>query len=70
MTCKHLKTYFKPHEPMTKALFDKEIKKMAVIFAGHDSARETLENQANLRENRALIADQDWIDGRQAAWIR
>ena len=33
-------------------------------------AKETLEKQANLRENRALIADQDWIDGRQAAWIR
>ena len=32
--------------------------------------KETLENQANLRENRALIADQDWIDGWQAAWIR
>ena len=25
--------------------------------------RETLENQANLRENRALIADQDWMMG-------
>jgi hypothetical protein len=38
MTCKHLKTYFKPHERMTKALFDKDIKKMAEILAGHDSA--------------------------------
>ena len=33
-------------------------------------SKETLEKQANLRENRALIADQDWIDGRQTAWIR
>jgi hypothetical protein len=30
-------------------------------------AKVTLEKQANLRENRALIADQDWIDGRKAA---
>jgi hypothetical protein len=37
MTCKHLKTYLKPHERMTKALFDKDIKKMAEILAGHDS---------------------------------
>jgi len=29
-----------------------------------------LENQANPRENRVLIADQDWMDGRKAAWIR
>jgi hypothetical protein len=33
-----MKTYFKPHERMTKSLFDKDIKKMAEILAGHDSA--------------------------------
>jgi hypothetical protein len=38
MTCKHLKTYFKHHERMTTALFDKDIKKMAEFLAGHDSA--------------------------------
>jgi hypothetical protein len=31
------------------------------------SFRETLENQASLRENGPVIAGQDWIDGRQAA---
>jgi hypothetical protein len=44
-------------------------KKKAMKASGQ-FVRETLENQANLRENRALIADQDWIDGWQAAWIR
>jgi hypothetical protein len=29
--------------------------------------RENLENQPSSRENRPLIAGQDWIDGRQAA---
>ena len=29
--------------------------------------RETLENQASLRENGPVITGQDWIDGRQAA---
>lgn len=33
-----MKTYFKPHERMTTALFDKDIKKMAEFLAGHDSA--------------------------------
>ena len=29
--------------------------------------KETLENQASLRENGPVITGQDWIDGRQAA---
>ena len=32
--------------------------------------KENLENQSSSRENRPLIAGQDWIDGRQAAWFR
>jgi hypothetical protein len=32
-------------------------------------ARETLENQASLRENGPVITGQDWIDGRQAAQL-
>ena len=31
------------------------------------NVRETLENPASLRENGAVIAGQDWGDGRQAA---
>jgi hypothetical protein len=38
MTCKHLKTYFKPRERMTTALFDNDIKKMAEFLAGQYSA--------------------------------
>jgi hypothetical protein len=33
-------------------------------------AKESLENQANSRENRPLIAGQDRIDGQQTAWFR
>jgi hypothetical protein len=32
--------------------------------------RETLENPAHLRENRPVIAGMDWVDGKQAAWLR
>jgi hypothetical protein len=32
-----------------------------------EGPRETLENPARLRENGAVIAGQDWVDGRQAA---
>ena len=31
--------------------------------------RETLENPAYLRENEPVTACQDWVDGRQAAWL-
>ena len=33
----------------------------------NQSARETLENQARLRDNHDVIASQDWVDGRQTA---
>jgi len=32
-------------------------------------AKEYLENPAHLRENEPVIAGQDWVDGRQAAWL-
>jgi hypothetical protein len=32
-----------------------------------DPAKEALENPARLRENKPVIADQDWVNGRQAA---
>jgi hypothetical protein len=32
--------------------------------------RETLENPAHLRENRPVMAGMDWVDGKQAAWLR
>jgi hypothetical protein len=35
-----------------------------------DYPRETLENPAHLRENRPVIAGMDWVDGKQAAWLR
>jgi hypothetical protein len=31
------------------------------------SIRENLENHQDPRKNRVLIADQDWIEGKQAA---
>jgi hypothetical protein len=31
--------------------------------------KETLENPAHLRENEPVTAGQDWVDGRQAAWL-
>jgi hypothetical protein len=40
---------------------------LAVAFA--ISLRETLENPAYLRENEPVTAGQDWVDGRQAAWL-
>jgi hypothetical protein len=36
---------------------------MAIHSSPSAFSRETLENQANLRENRALIANQDWMMG-------
>jgi hypothetical protein len=34
------------------------------------TTKETLENPAHLRENRPVIAGMDWVDGKQAAWLR
>ncbi|MCT0216074.1 hypothetical protein KQ298_07025 [Synechococcus sp. CS-1330] len=33
------------------------------------ASRETLENRGRLRDNNPVIAGQDWVDGRQAAWL-
>jgi len=35
-----------------------------------EASRETLENPAHLRENRPVMAGMDWVDGKQAAWLR
>jgi hypothetical protein len=44
---------------------------MSVTYApGGVTARETLDNPANPRDNDSVIARHGWVHGRQAAWIR
>ncbi len=54
-----------------KSLFSPKADQVLRFFVqGSLASKETLENPARLRENRPVIAGMDWVDGKQAAWLR
>ena len=51
---------------MRAATLESRLEELGVL---RSFSRETLENPAYLRENEPVTACQDWVDGRQAAWL-